>query len=268
MTDKDQIVDALVGVWRDIRDVTAGFTDEHWAAPSPCPGWSARDVVAHIVGTEEMLRGTPSPEVSDERPAHVRNDIGAFNEAWVEHLCGLSPAELLARYDGVTAARAEALRAMSEEEFHAESWTPEGPGTYAGFMRIRVFDCWVHEQDLRDVAGVEGGYDSAAAAMAVDFMVAKLGFVVGKRAGAPQQSTVTFELTGPLARTASVLVDGRARVLGSLVENPTATLALPTPLFVRLYAGRVAGADVADQVQITGDERLGRRVRDALGVTI
>ncbi|WP_010541735.1 maleylpyruvate isomerase family mycothiol-dependent enzyme [Dietzia alimentaria] len=268
MTEKNRIVDALVGVWRDIRDVTVGFTDEQWAAPSPCPGWSAHDVVAHIVGTEEMLRGTPSPEASGERPAHVRNEIGAVNEVWVEHLRSLSPAELLARFDEVTAARAEALRAMSEEEFHAESWTPEGPGTYAGFMRIRVFDCWVHEQDLRSVAGAEGGYDSDAAELAVAFMVAKLGFVVGKRAGAPQQSTVTFELTGPLARTASVLVDGRARVLDSPAENPTATLKLPTSQFVCLYAGRVAGAAVADRVEITGDEELGRRVRDSLGVTV
>lgn len=268
MDEKQQIVDTLVGAWRDIRELVAGFTDEQWSAPSPCPGWTAHDVVAHIIGTEEMLRGTPSPEASGERPAHVRNDIGAINEIWVEHLRGLSPAELLARYDEVTAARAEALRAMSDEEFHADSWTPEGPGTYASFMRIRVFDCWVHEQDLRDVVGAEGGYDSPAAVMAVDFMVAKLGFVVGKRASAPQQSTVSFDLTGPLAQTASVLVDGRARVLDAPAENPTTTLTLPTPLFVRLYGGRVAGADVADQVRITGDEELGRRVRDELGVTI
>ena len=47
-----------------------------------------QDNVAHIVGTEAMLAGEPGPSVDIDRDAnaHVRNDIGVFNEQWVESL--------------------------------------------------------------------------------------------------------------------------------------------------------------------------------------
>ena len=35
-------------------------------------------------------------------------------------------------------------------------------------MRIRVFDCWLHEQDIRDAVGRPGGEDGPAASVALD----------------------------------------------------------------------------------------------------
>ena len=40
-----------------------------------------------------------------------------------------------------------------------------------------------------------------------------MGFVVGKLGKAPDGSRVAIELTGPLARTIRVVVDGRARLV-------------------------------------------------------
>ena len=37
-----------------------------------------------------------------------------------------------------------------------QTLTPVGPGTYGLFMEIRVFDCWVHEQDVRRAVGRPG----------------------------------------------------------------------------------------------------------------
>ena len=67
-------------------------------------------------------------------------------------------------------------------------------------MRIRAFDCWLHEQDIRDAVGRPGGEEGPAAEAALDEIAAALGYVVGKKAGAPQGSRVRFELTGPAAR--------------------------------------------------------------------
>ena len=39
---------------------------------------------------------------------------------------------------------------MSDEEWNAVTMTPTGPDSYGRFMRIRVFDCWMHEEDIRD----------------------------------------------------------------------------------------------------------------------
>src|SRR5919112_5779860 len=106
MTERERVTGALVGQWQAIRALVAGFDEAQWAAPSPCPGWSARDVVAHIIGTESSLQGSEPPELpAAVAKPHVRNEIGALNERWVEHLRGLSPGELLDRFDAVIGAR-------------------------------------------------------------------------------------------------------------------------------------------------------------------
>lgn len=57
-----------------------GVPQDRWLRPSPCEGWTARDVVAHVVETQEMFerlvgrRLEPGPDVADD-PA------GAFRAA-------------------------------------------------------------------------------------------------------------------------------------------------------------------------------------------
>lgn len=47
----------------------AGVPPDGWAAPSPCPGWTARDVVAHVINTHHrvlaMLDKSEPPVVAD-----------------------------------------------------------------------------------------------------------------------------------------------------------------------------------------------------------
>jgi uncharacterized protein (TIGR03083 family) len=35
----------------------AAVPDDRWACPSPCEGWTARDVVCHVIGSQEMFLG-------------------------------------------------------------------------------------------------------------------------------------------------------------------------------------------------------------------
>ena len=50
-----------------------------WSAPSPCPGWSAADVVAHVVDTERDFLSQRGLDVG-ERPD------GDPSAVWRQHL--------------------------------------------------------------------------------------------------------------------------------------------------------------------------------------
>ena len=154
---------------------------------------------------------------------------------------------------------------MDQTAFDAESFTPAGPDTYGRFMRIRVMDMWMHEQDIREVVGRPGHDGGAAPEFALDEMTGALGFVVGKRAGAPAGASVRFDLTGPAARRIDVEVGDRARVVDAIDGPPTVTLAMPALLFTRLCGGR--GADPAG-VEVTGDDALGAAVVANMGFMI
>jgi uncharacterized protein (TIGR03083 family) len=268
--DKSDVLAGLFAEWDEIEAVLAGLSDEQWQAQSPLPGWTVRDVTAHLIGTESMLQGvaTPDADIDMSTLKHVRNDVGAMNERWCRKLRGVSPTELLERFRATTAQRRQELTAMSDDEWNEITATPAGPDTYGRFMRVRTFDCWMHEHDIRDALDQPAANPAGdAARLALDEMAASMGFVVGKLGGAPDGSRVAIELTGPLGRTINVAVEGRAKVVDDFGgDEPTTTITMDGLLFARLAGGRTT----LDQAAIAygGDEAVGRRVVEHLNYVI
>ena len=267
---KDRTIDALDSVWSSLSGLLGSLSDDEWRRPSPLPGWDVQANVAHMIGTEAMLLGeaTPSIVIDRERSGHVRNDIGAFNEVWVEALADRSSTEVLAMFDDFTARRLAILRAMPQADWDAETMTPVGRESYGRFMQIRVFDCWFHEQDIRDALDKPGHDSGLAVEVTLDELAPAMGFVVGKKAGAPSGSSVRLELTGASGRTIEVMVDERARVVDRLDGTPTVTITAPVGVFTRLCGGRAPAAVLGAQVQLSGDVALGEAVVGALNYTI
>lgn len=270
--DKSDVLTGLFASWDAIGDVVDDLPDAEWGQSTSLPGWTVRDVVAHVIGTESMLQGvaTPEADIDVSTLEHVRNDIGVLNERWVRKLRGLSPADLLERFRTTTAARREALSAMSDGQWHELTATPAGPDSYGRFMRVRTFDCWMHEQDVREALGRsadDGGLGGVDSRLAIDEMAASMGFVVGKLGQAPAGSRVRLELTGPLSRTINVAVDERAKVVDDFGdEGPTATISLDGLLFTRLAGGRTTVDH--DAITYSGDEAVGKRIVEHLNYVI
>jgi uncharacterized protein (TIGR03083 family) len=267
---KAPTVAALHDIWARLDSLLAGLSDEDWQRPTSLPGWNVQAVAAHLIGTESMLLGVGAPAltISEATHPHVRNDIGSFNEAWVEALAAEPPADVLARFRADVAQRKQALDAMSSEEWDKVGFTPAGQDTYGRFMQIRVFDQWMHELDIRDAIGLGGGDEGLAAEVGLTEMAMAMGYVVGKKAGAPQGSRVHLDLTGPAARTIDVEVAERAAVVDELSGPPTLTVTMPAGVFARLAGGRAEPATLRDQVTLDGDVELGERLIDNLGYTI
>jgi uncharacterized protein (TIGR03083 family) len=138
-------------------------------------------------------------------------------------------------------------------------------------MRIRTFDCWVHEHDIRDAIGrpaTDADLQGPAARLALDEMTSSMGFVVGKLGKAPEGSRILFELTGPLARLIRVVVEGRGKVVESFGgQEPTSTIRCDGLLFTRLATGRVRRAP-AGTVELAGDRDVAARIVERLNYTI
>jgi uncharacterized protein (TIGR03083 family) len=137
----------------------------------------------------------------------------------------------------------------------------------ARFMETRLFDSWVHEQDARLALARPGGTGGPASAHGIGQVEAAMGFVVGKKAAAPEGSAVRFEISGEPgdARTFTLaIVNGRA--LRSAEATPTLTLSMGALDFVRLGCGRTTAAVLSGTgaIGIEGDAELGQRVLDTM----
>ena len=269
--DKADVLSGLFGVWDSLDSLLGELSEQQWQAATPLPGWRVHDVVAHMIGTESSLQGLelPDADIDVSTLDHVRNGVGAVNEAWVRYLRAESGADLQRRLSSVTADRREHLTSMSVDDWNAPRPTPVGLESFGRFMRVRVFDCWMHEQDIRDgvdLPSSDAELSGPAARLSLDEIAATMGFVVGKLGQAPDGSRVAIELTGPLARTIRVAVDGRAQVVddfGGL--DPTASIRLDGLLMARLAGGRT---DDTAGVELGGDTEVGARIVEHLNFVI
>ena len=146
---------------------------------------------------------------------------------------------MLDEFRAVTDVRMAQLRGPNVD-FDADAWTPIGPGTVRDMLPFRIFDSFVHEQDMRRAVGRPGGWDGAAAVVALDRIVAVLPMVVGKRVSPPDGTWVELHSdwsrgTGWSRSRSKAAVPVSARC-GP--DPPVARLQLDGDTFVRLSTGR------------------------------
>ena len=262
------LVDQLDHVWTSLGALGGTLSEAEWKTPTEVPGWTVQDNLVHVTALEWMLLGRPAPEheIPDDLP-HVKNDIGRTNERFVDSRRGYTGAEALAEFQDVTAERLAQLRGFGPDDFGAESFTPVGPGTVRDLLPFRIFDAWVHEQDMRRAVNRPGHLDGPVAEMAMGRLTGSLPFVVGKKVAPPEGTTVVVDLSPPLGGRYAVVVEGRARFLDEAPAQPTVTIGTDGETFARLACGRldpaVAGTGA---VTIDGDRALGAQVVDALNI--
>jgi uncharacterized protein (TIGR03083 family) len=265
----DWIIDALEETWSHTAHTLQGRTERDFDALTACPGWSVRDVVNHVTGTELFLAGSPVPDVTGPWPDYVKNALGEGNEAFVVSRRHLSVAEVLSDFHDATSASLARLHSLSPEEWQSDSWSPDGPRPLHQFQETRVLDSWIHLQDIHDALLEPTDDHGLGEEIVVNRFEAALPFVWAKLAAAPEGALLRFNLVGRLGRAVQVQVrDGRGVAVPTTDEVPRVELSTAVALFWRRMAGRInaeafLGASATD---VRGDRELAQRLAESLNV--
>lgn len=236
------------------------FDDSQWAAQSLCPKWKMRDVLIHNASIEALLIGKTPAELVERVPFEKMADFEA-------EAASMSNGQLVQRYREVLAQRREELANMDEAYLAQPSALPVGKGTYRDFMQIRVFDLWVHEQDVRQPLGILGHESGPAAEMAFDQIEAAMAYVVGKKIGLKEHS-IAMHLSGPIKRSFYLETNGRAKPV-DYIENPDVVLNADSTTFALLCCGRIDPQISIDSGAISwsGVQDLGEKAARNLAFT-
>ena len=105
-------VDALHVAHRDLLRAVDSVPDNAWDQPSPEPGWTRRDVLAHIASNELRVHARLRSIFGQADNAELKaiNDIDGWNQREVEARRGRSVPDLM---DELAAHRRETLRLLS-----------------------------------------------------------------------------------------------------------------------------------------------------------
>jgi uncharacterized protein (TIGR03083 family) len=259
---------ALAETWGSLAEVCHDLVTQEWELPTECPGWDVKDQLSHLIGIERMVMGEDPPAWDDPLGDHVKNDFAGLNEKWIAVRRAESGNDVQAEFVAVTGARLAELRARTAEEWALVGYSPVGQVPYARFMETRVFDSWVHEQDVRLALDRPGGTGGPASGLGIGQVEAAMGFVVGKKAGAPEGAVVRFDISGAAgdARMFSIAMAGGRAGPAPDEAVPSSTLAMSSIDFVRLGCGRADGAalEAAGRIGLAGDAVLGRRILAAM----
>ncbi|WP_031509097.1 maleylpyruvate isomerase family mycothiol-dependent enzyme [Streptomyces megasporus] len=253
-----------------ISELVSPLVEGEWNRATDCPGWSVRDVVSHIIGSECEMLGDPRPIHTLPRDLfHVTDELSRRLEVQVDvRRCHTAP-EMTSELEYTIIRRSRQLR-NEKRDPSARVVDPLGrETTLEQALRIRAFDVWVHEQDLRRALGKPGNLDSPGAVVARDVLLESLPKVVAKDAGAPPNSAVVVDVNGPLEfmRTVRVDAEGRGTVDGSVSLGPAVTLATDWETYMRLACGRVRPSAVSERLKIEGDQKLADAILAHFAVT-
>lgn len=250
-----------VAAWKscaaDVEELLLSLDEDDWSRDTDCPGWTVRDVAAHIAALESELAGDPGPEV--DRPEDGANLSAAYTQAGIDERRDRTPAELIEEF--IDAVRRRAAKVDADPPRAPKAKPAATPGGVdwdtQTLLRNRVVDLWVHEQDIRRAVGRPGDLDTPAAQVVTETLLSALPYVIAKRAGAEAGTTVVVAVDD---REASFEVNGngRCKPVDDVPSHPTVRLQMDTETLAILGAGRRDPLTV--EVVIGGDRGLGERI--------
>ncbi|GGX17397.1 maleylpyruvate isomerase family mycothiol-dependent enzyme [Streptomyces lomondensis] len=242
-----------------ISELLQPLGEADWNRRTPCPGWSVRDVVSHVIGLDCEMLGDPRPIHTLPRDLfHVTNDHQRYMEMQVDVRRHHTAPEMTSELEYVIIRRNRQLRNDSRDPGTKVRGPLGQELTLEESMRRHAFDVWVHEQDLRTALGRPGNLDSPGALVARDVLLGELPRVVAEDAQAPRSSAIVFDVHGPVEflRTIRVDIQGRGTLETAPALGPAATLTLDWETYVRLACGRVTPESVSDRLKLEGDADL------------
>ena len=134
----------------DFRGKLASVAPERWDDPSPCEGWTARDVVRHVVDTHGMFE------------TQVGRDIGVLPSVDDDPLAAFDAARKVVQADLDDPARAS----VAYEGFFGKTTFEESVG------RFLVPDLLIHGWDLARATGLDETMDADEVRRVLDAMSA------------------------------------------------------------------------------------------------
>ena len=150
--------------YQSLADEFAAVPADRWGAPTPCVGWSVRDLAGHVVGalrSAASLRETASQQRAVKRRAKRtgEQEVDAMTAIQVQRAAGLSTDEVVHELQrlvpkAVTGRGRMPAFIRRRAGLDVEMGTISERWTFDYFLAaILTRDAWLHRVDLADALG-------------------------------------------------------------------------------------------------------------------
>jgi uncharacterized protein (TIGR03083 family) len=252
---KDEIVRAIRDERRRTLSFLRGLEPEQFDAPTALPGWRLREVIAHLITTDKAsVTGANLITVLGSMDRLER-----WNERQVPKWAGRSIRELLMGLDRWGRGIHRLARTMPSALYRLRVPTIFGRAPAGLLLWSRVYDEWIHRQDMRRALGLPD--EEVDLASPSEFLLtAIVSEVLPKLPDLTGDLVISLE-GAPIPEWRYDLAAQTGAPTRGPSEAATARVAGPTGLFIMAAAGRGSFHELrADgTVKVEGDDELATR---------
>src|SRR5581483_7851006 len=145
---------------RRLRDTLSNLPAEAWDAPSNCPPWPVRRLVAHIVNNAEFIQQNVERGVAGLLEPGITPEERAKR---VQYITDAPPAEVVSILDQTTADLEAAFERLTPEQVEAICYHPAGNRPARWYAQQRLAEVAFHQWDLLHSLGRDPVLDPAVA---------------------------------------------------------------------------------------------------------
>jgi uncharacterized protein (TIGR03083 family) len=255
-----------------LLSLLVGLSDEEWARPTVCAGWTVHDVALHLLGVEignlSRKRDRFSPSV---RPIRDSDDlvvlIDDLNKTWVLATRRVSPRLLC---DLLRLAGAQVCEHFQSLDPYAlgrpVSWAGPDPAPVWLDLAREYTERWHHQQHIRDAVGKPGFKEPRFFAPVLDAFVRALPHTY-REVSAVEGTAVTLTIVGPSGGQWLLLREdyGWNLYLGPH-RKPAAHVVMEQEVAWRVFTKGLSAEEARAWAVIVGDQALGLHVLDMVSI--
>ncbi len=266
-----------------LLDLLSGLDAEDWSRDTVCPGWSVKDVAAHLLFDDlrRLSDGRDHYEGERFQPSgarpfivELREWINSHNDGWVAGARGLSPPLIigLLRWSGdETQAYFESLDPDAMSHIGV-AWAGEERSANWFDLAREYSERWVHHAQIRQAVGAPMLYEQHLFVPLLNTMVRSLPFAL-RETEAADGSIVRLIVSDGAADGDTLGYDlvreDTAWQLARLRNEPAnAIVTMNGDTAWRLFSKTISKEEAKKRAIIEGDDRLAEKVFDTVSIIV
>jgi uncharacterized protein (TIGR03083 family) len=249
-------------VWDAVTGLIATLEPDDWNRPTPCVGWSVKDVLSHLGHVEGML---VHQFAQPEAPADWVGEGSPLDQVTGQGVAarrGWSQAQVVDEIERAAAAT-RAMLSSPDLDWQEPALTPVGPAPRSVAVEMRVNDAFLHLCDIRTAIGrsIDGpavdepgaSSESLAREVAIGRAVRLSPWAWAKRVGAGEGQRLRLSLSGPAGVEHDVVMRGGKAVVEGSDGIPEASINGTALAYLLAVSGRHALVPAGGGLVATGE---------------
>ncbi|GLY72955.1 maleylpyruvate isomerase family mycothiol-dependent enzyme [Actinoallomurus iriomotensis] len=241
-------------------DLLRRLDGDEWDRPTVCPGWSVKDVAAHVLGDHV---GRLSIHRDGFHALHPRDGeafpvfLDRINDAWVDAARRISPPLLVELLAAVADQIIAFWRTVDLDALGGPvRWAGPEPHPYWLDVAREYTEFWTHQQQICEATGRPGLTDPHYVGPVIETFLRGLPYTL-RDVAAPQGTGFQLTVTGPGGGDwTCTRGPDRWRLRRGPHPRPAARLELDVDTTWRLCTRGITPEQAAERARVDGDRRL------------